>query len=104
MSTDATDYVYAMTLTTDETLRKQLRAKLEEYQSRPESMDRTCKVAVLERLLADGMVDLDQLWLELIKKHEIIAPKVLANAFSVIQGYNGKQGGHERGTGLPPVP
>jgi len=96
----------------DETRKRQLEEKLQEYYSRihlyiaPESqMDAICKAAVLERLLRNGSVDIAALRQELEKKFgtgfQLLS---FINACLVIQDYCLTGGKNTRGgTGLPKI-
>ena len=93
---------YKIVLPKDEVLKGKLERKLEEYKGRLEKLDdgykhpeliRRCnidseyKIAVLERLLADGEVNTHAVSLELHKKYGIIDIEAFNNAAGVIEDY-----------------
>lgn len=89
--------------------REILAQKLEEYKKREEpylapelQFDTLYKIAVLEPLIQDGVVNFQDVVQKITEKYGGIDERCLANAWGVIEDYSRTGGAHTTGgTGLP---
>ena len=109
MACYANDFPVVILLPNDETRKQQLRDKLVEYKKRmhpyaaPElQMDTICKIAVLERLLRDGQVNILDLSWEMTETYKLgFDINAFNKACGAIEDYCNTGGVHTRGgTGL----